>query len=297
MDVEVRRRSAAPGPARLVCGAPRHPIPLADPSGWPATCSLSGLDLQAPPGPRAGSGVTTRRRPALPLGGDGAVRRVRVAYLCQLWLIGNTPSTPPSDSPHGRFSPSLGLWSLAALALGLLLGFLGKVGDVELIRTLSGLVRPAGTVWVNALQMTVIPLVVTQLLAAIVRPGSAGSGGPPGREGRGAVRDHARRRGPDDGAGGAADPGPLPRVPRGGLRAPRRVDPRGGPRGRPPGNHHLRRLAREPASQEPRRGGGARRHPSDPRVHDPGRAGHRTPARRDARSVGPAHPGARQTPR
>jgi proton glutamate symport protein len=80
-------------------------------------------------------------------------------------------------TPRGRFSPSLGLWSLAALALGLLLGLLGKLGDVELIRTLADVVQPAGTVWINALQMTVIPLVVTQLLAAIVRPGGAGAVG------------------------------------------------------------------------------------------------------------------------
>jgi proton glutamate symport protein len=74
--------------------------------------------------------------------------------------------------PHARFSPSLGLWSLAALVAGLGLGFLGRAGDVELVRTLSHVVQPAGTLWINALQMMILPLVITQLLGALVRPGS-----------------------------------------------------------------------------------------------------------------------------
>jgi len=73
--------------------------------------------------------------------------------------------------PHARFSPSLGLWSLVALVLGLGLGFLGKAGDVHFVQTLSHVVQPAGTLWINALQMTVLPLVITQLLGALVRPG------------------------------------------------------------------------------------------------------------------------------
>lgn len=75
-------------------------------------------------------------------------------------------------TPHARFSPSLGMWSLSGLVLGLALGFLGKAEDVHLIRSVSDLVEPAGRIWINALQMTVIPLIVTQLLAAIVRPES-----------------------------------------------------------------------------------------------------------------------------
>ncbi len=73
-------------------------------------------------------------------------------------------------SSRARFSPSLAKWSLAALAVGLGLGLLGQATRAPFLWALSGAVAPLGTIWINALQMVVIPLVVTQLLAALVRP-------------------------------------------------------------------------------------------------------------------------------
>jgi proton glutamate symport protein len=73
-----------------------------------------------------------------------------------------------SGSP--RLRPSLGVWSLVGLAAGTLMGLLGQVLGLPAIWTLSNTIEPLGTLWINALQMTVIPLVLTQLLAAIVRP-------------------------------------------------------------------------------------------------------------------------------
>jgi Na+/H+-dicarboxylate symporter len=73
-------------------------------------------------------------------------------------------------TPQARFSPSVAGWSLAALGLGTVLGLVGRGMDVYGIRVLSDLVAPLGGLWMNALQMTVVPLVVAQLLAALVRP-------------------------------------------------------------------------------------------------------------------------------
>jgi len=68
-----------------------------------------------------------------------------------------------------RFSPSLAAWSLAALGAGLILGTVGQLTGIQSLWTLSATVAPVGNIWLNALRMTVIPLVITQLLAALVR--------------------------------------------------------------------------------------------------------------------------------
>ena len=73
-------------------------------------------------------------------------------------------------TPNARFHPSLAGWSLLALGLGSLLGVLGRVADLESVELLSIAVSPLGAIWMNALQMTVVPLVVAQILAAMVRP-------------------------------------------------------------------------------------------------------------------------------
>ncbi len=68
-------------------------------------------------------------------------------------------------------SPALGMWSLVGLALGFGVGIAGQYFLTGPITSLAGLLAPFGTLWINLLQMVVIPLVLTQLLAALVRPG------------------------------------------------------------------------------------------------------------------------------
>ncbi|MCJ7627641.1 MAG: dicarboxylate/amino acid:cation symporter [Longimicrobiales bacterium] len=84
-------------------------------------------------------------------------------------------------TPNARFHPSLGGWSLLALALGTALGLVGRAADLHGVQLLSELVSPLGALWMNALQMTVVPLLVAQLLSAMVRPSGtttvAGLGG------------------------------------------------------------------------------------------------------------------------
>jgi proton glutamate symport protein len=71
-------------------------------------------------------------------------------------------------SSGARFSPSLAAWSLAALGVGLGLGTIGQLTGFQPLWSLSAAVAPLGDIWLNALRMTVIPLVITQLLAALV---------------------------------------------------------------------------------------------------------------------------------
>lgn len=59
-------------------------------------------------------------------------------------------------------------WSLLALGLALALGTWGHVSGAPGFTALEQVVRPLGALWMAALQMTVLPLVVLKLLAAIV---------------------------------------------------------------------------------------------------------------------------------
>ena len=59
---------------------------------------------------------------------------------------------------------------MVGLVAGTLVGIGGQALDISATGALSDIVAPLGALWINALQMTVIPLVVTQLLAAIVSP-------------------------------------------------------------------------------------------------------------------------------
>lgn len=70
-----------------------------------------------------------------------------------------------------RFGPSLAFWSIGAMAVALLLGLAGHATGAGWIPATADAVAPLGRVWMNALQMTVIPLVITQLLAALVGSG------------------------------------------------------------------------------------------------------------------------------
>jgi proton glutamate symport protein len=63
---------------------------------------------------------------------------------------------------------SVTTWSLAALAAGFGLGALGHATESRALALLAEAFRPVGALWLAALQMTVLPLVVAQLLAGIV---------------------------------------------------------------------------------------------------------------------------------
>ena len=62
---------------------------------------------------------------------------------------------------------SLTVWSLIALALGLGLGIVGHETASPTFARIGQWVGPIGNLWVSALQLTVLPLVVTNLLATI----------------------------------------------------------------------------------------------------------------------------------
>ncbi len=74
-----------------------------------------------------------------------------------------------------RISPALAAWSLIALAAGLLLGTVGQITGARIFWDLSGTTAPLGTLWIHALQMVVVPLVIAQLLSALVAGGRASS--------------------------------------------------------------------------------------------------------------------------
>ena len=55
---------------------------------------------------------------------------------------------------------------LAALAAGFILGSLAAASGSPPVLRLVGIVEPLGGLWVNAIRMTVVPLVVSVLMAA-----------------------------------------------------------------------------------------------------------------------------------
>ena len=79
-------------------------------------------------------------------------------------------------TPLGRAVRSHSLQALAALVAGLALGLAASAADSALLRSAVALIEPVGTLWVNAIRMTVIPLVVSSLLVAVAgtSPGSVG---------------------------------------------------------------------------------------------------------------------------
>jgi proton glutamate symport protein len=56
---------------------------------------------------------------------------------------------------------------LIALSLGLVGGILYSMGDGQTLASLPTIVEPIGTLWVNAIRMTVIPLIVALLVTSI----------------------------------------------------------------------------------------------------------------------------------
>lgn len=64
------------------------------------------------------------------------------------------------------------LWLIAALIAGLAIGALLRAGAPAIADSAMGIAEPFGMLWVNAIRMTVIPLVVSTVLAALLAPGS-----------------------------------------------------------------------------------------------------------------------------
>jgi proton glutamate symport protein len=71
---------------------------------------------------------------------------------------------------------SLTTCSILALTAGLGLGILGHQTASPTLERLGEWIRPIGSLWVSALQLTVIPLVITQLLATISGAGAKSVG-------------------------------------------------------------------------------------------------------------------------
>jgi len=72
--------------------------------------------------------------------------------------------------------PSLTIQSLIALALGLALGIVGHKWGGPGFERLAIVAKAVGALWVAALQLTVLPLVITHLLAAVTGAGSRSVG-------------------------------------------------------------------------------------------------------------------------
>ena len=68
-------------------------------------------------------------------------------------------------------------WALGALALGLMLGATLGRAEAPGLEGLLAILEPIGTVWINAVRMTIIPLVVSLLIVAVASSGSLRSMG------------------------------------------------------------------------------------------------------------------------
>ncbi|MGI9140791.1 MAG: dicarboxylate/amino acid:cation symporter [Gemmatimonadaceae bacterium] len=64
------------------------------------------------------------------------------------------------------------IWLIVSLIAGLALGALLRAYSPGLAGSAIALADPVGTLWVNAIRMTVIPLVVSTVLAALLAPGA-----------------------------------------------------------------------------------------------------------------------------
>ena len=77
------------------------------------------------------------------------------------------PSDPPPPDPPPARGGRTALHAFAALVLGLLLGIGAAASGSALALRLVALVEPVGTLWINAVRMTVIPLIVSSLVVAV----------------------------------------------------------------------------------------------------------------------------------
>lgn len=79
------------------------------------------------------------------------------------------------EATKRRSSATFGLLSFIALALGLALGVFGYETGNPAVIWLAEALQPLGVLWLNALQLAVLPLVVLQLLHAICGNGNGHS--------------------------------------------------------------------------------------------------------------------------
>src|SRR5689334_4336710 len=68
-------------------------------------------------------------------------------------------------------------WALGALLIGLVGGAALSNASVTWLERLVAILEPIGTVWINAVRMTIIPLVVSLLIAAVASSDSLRSMG------------------------------------------------------------------------------------------------------------------------
>ncbi len=69
---------------------------------------------------------------------------------------------------------SLSTRILLGLALGLVAGILHSLGDGQTLASLPEIIEPIGTMWVNAIRMTIVPLIVSLLVTSIVSEHESG---------------------------------------------------------------------------------------------------------------------------
>jgi Na+/H+-dicarboxylate symporter len=74
---------------------------------------------------------------------------------------------PPAPMPSSSRRRSPTVLALAALLAGLLVGAATAATDAPALRALVRVVEPLGTLWVNAIRMTLVPLVVSLLVTSV----------------------------------------------------------------------------------------------------------------------------------
>jgi proton glutamate symport protein len=79
--------------------------------------------------------------------------------------------TTPIAVPKSSRITSLTTWSLLALGAGLLLGVLGHGSGHTEYRAFADAIKPLGDVWLNALQMMVLPFIIAHTVVAIAGAG------------------------------------------------------------------------------------------------------------------------------
>lgn len=81
-----------------------------------------------------------------------------------------TPPTPPTSptSPTSSFDMRRVTWiALGALVVGLLTGAMLAPSSPAMGERIYSVLHPIGTLWINAVRMTIIPLVISLLIAAV----------------------------------------------------------------------------------------------------------------------------------
>jgi Na+/H+-dicarboxylate symporter len=84
------------------------------------------------------------------------------------------PEAAPAEKAAKSFS---GYWTLAALAVGLVLGWFADSWPANSHGAALSLASFIGTLWLDGLKMTVIPLVVTLLVTGVAKSAEAARGG------------------------------------------------------------------------------------------------------------------------